>query len=948
MAGPNDTAGLLDNVTWELDSFVTPNVLQSTPGVPGLFVTPNAVLSTPGIPAEPPGVAVDPLQLGAEAWAVPLVFSIITLVGVTGNGLVIYVIARYGQMKTVTNYYLLNLAVVDLYGQMKTVTNYYLLNLAVVDLYGQMKTVTNYYLLNLAVVDLYGQMKTVTNYYLLNLAVVDLYGQMKTVTNYYLLNLAVVDLYGQMKTVMNYYLLNLAVVDLYGQMKTVTNYYLLNLAVVDLYGQMKTVTNYYLLNLAVVDLYGQMKTVTNYYLLNLAVVDLYGQMKTVTNYYLLNLAVVDLYGQMKTVTNYYLLNLAVVDLSFLVCCVPFTAIIFATNDWMFGKFMCKFVFYFMQPKGLDLSAESLERLVLKLVPGFGVGSIPGLGLSYFLQCSSRRTWEYWLSAAPGMSNLEDSRRLTLAALSLDRYYAIIHPIGSMYYRTPRTAFLVNTVVWAAAFVLASPVAVAYQQWEGNFQGPRTYCTDQWSNQYWRKAYWVMMVVLCFVIPLAVCTFTSAHVFHRLWKKTTIQPLVTTNQHRALMRKRKVCRMVVAVVVIFTICWAPNHIINLWVLLDNNFPETWVMFGVKVAALCLSYANSSINPLIYAFMGENFRKRFKKAFPKVFHSNRVIPLGAARSARHVMPVIQGVANGNGFLQPPEACALIGEAERASSKDDHADIKGTKSDRVEVISIEPVHRQPDTMQETERDKTNFVSRRLLKAERAKDEPNNINLVLLCSKSEQESVIFDAIQTVHTLRLRQNLISEFSWESLRHVKYLTDLDLSYNLLTSVRLDLAISGLKHLIHVDLAHNKLATFSGTDLGTHGPGRTRRNIFIQGNPIHCDCHMKWLATLSRLYDDCWPSVISSKSTRCRNSLQSSAFRFCSAEIAGCTQKAEPTTAGMCPAAARHCACVSLSHSQTATTAQRVAVSDKCSPVASSFSYPQSRERRALDSKTSPE
>ncbi|XP_019637971.1 PREDICTED: G-protein coupled receptor 54-like [Branchiostoma belcheri] len=421
MAGPNDTTGLLDNVTWELDSFVTPNVIQSTP-------------------AEPPGVAVDPLQLGAEAWAVPLVFSIITLVGVTGNGLVIYVIARYGQM--------------------------------------------------------------------------------------------------------------------------------------------------------------------------------------------------------KTVTNYYLLNLAVVDLSFLVCCVPFTAIIFATNDWMFGKFMCKFVFYFMQ---VTFTATGL----------------------------------------------------TLAALSLDRYYAIIHPIGSMYYRTPRTAFLVNTVVWAAAFVLASPVAVAYQQWEGNFQGPRTYCTDQWSNQYWRKAYWVMMVVLCFVIPLAVCTFTSAHVFHRLWKKTTIQPLVTTNQHRALMRKRKVCRMVVAVVVIFTICWAPNHIINLWVLLDNNFPETWVMFGVKVAALCLSYANSSINPLIYAFMGENFRKRFKKAFPKVFHSNRVIPLGAARSARHVMPVIQGVANGNGFLQPPEACALIGEAERASSKDDHADIKGTKSDRVEVISIEPVHRQADTM-------------------------------------------------------------------------------------------------------------------------------------------------------------------------------------------------------------------------------------------------------------
>ncbi|XP_078584072.1 G-protein coupled receptor 54-like [Branchiostoma floridae x Branchiostoma japonicum] len=423
MADPNLTISLPDNATWELDSFVTSNVTQSTP---------------PGIP-EPAEAVVKPLQLGVEAWVVPLVFSIITLVGVTGNGLVIYVIARYGQM--------------------------------------------------------------------------------------------------------------------------------------------------------------------------------------------------------KTVTNYYLLNLAVVDLSFLLCCVPFTAIIFATNDWMFGSFMCKFVFYFMQ---VTFTATGL----------------------------------------------------TLAALSLDRYYAIIHPIGSMYYRTPRTAFLVNAVVWAAAFVLASPVAVAYQQWEGNFQGPRTYCTDHWSNQNWRKAYWVIMVVLCFVIPLAVCTFTSAHVFHRLWKKSASQPLVTSNQHRALMRKRKVCRMVVAVVVIFTICWAPNHIINLWVLLDDNFPETWVMFGVKVAALCLSYANSSINPIIYAFMGENFRKRFKKAFPKVFHANRVMPL--ALSARQVMPVLQGGTNGDRLLNPPEGCAVIGGAEPGSSKDDdHADIKGTRSDRVEVISTEPLNRQAGAM-------------------------------------------------------------------------------------------------------------------------------------------------------------------------------------------------------------------------------------------------------------
>ena len=53
------------------------------------------------------------------------------------------------------------------------------------------------------------------------------------------------------------------------------------------------------------------------------------------------------HGQMKTVTNYYIVNLAFTDVSFLVCCAPFTAIIYAIPSWIFGRFMCKFVFFMM-------------------------------------------------------------------------------------------------------------------------------------------------------------------------------------------------------------------------------------------------------------------------------------------------------------------------------------------------------------------------------------------------------------------------------------------------------------------------------------------------------------------------------------------------------------------------------------------------------------------------
>jgi len=44
--------------------------------------------------------------------AVPILFSVVTLSGLVGNGLVIYVIVSRERMQTVTNLLLLNLAVV--------------------------------------------------------------------------------------------------------------------------------------------------------------------------------------------------------------------------------------------------------------------------------------------------------------------------------------------------------------------------------------------------------------------------------------------------------------------------------------------------------------------------------------------------------------------------------------------------------------------------------------------------------------------------------------------------------------------------------------------------------------------------------------------------------------------------------------------------------------------
>nr|ADE62523.1 somatostatin receptor subtype 5 variant 4 [Mus musculus] len=57
---------------------------------------------------------VDPVSpMGARAVLVPVLYLLVCTVGLGGNTLVIYVVLRYAKMKTVTNVYILNLAVAD-------------------------------------------------------------------------------------------------------------------------------------------------------------------------------------------------------------------------------------------------------------------------------------------------------------------------------------------------------------------------------------------------------------------------------------------------------------------------------------------------------------------------------------------------------------------------------------------------------------------------------------------------------------------------------------------------------------------------------------------------------------------------------------------------------------------------------------------------------------------
>ncbi|ETE62283.1 hypothetical protein L345_11961, partial [Ophiophagus hannah] len=75
---------------------------------------------------------------------------------------------------------------------------------------------------------------------------------------------------------------------------------------------------------------------------------------------------------------------------------------------------------------------------------------------------------------------------------------------------------------------------------------------------------------------------------------------------------KTAQTVLLVVAVFLISWLPHHIITMWAEF-GQFPLNNISFTFRIISHCLAYGNSCINPIIYAFLSENFRNACRQVF-----------------------------------------------------------------------------------------------------------------------------------------------------------------------------------------------------------------------------------------------------------------------------------------------------------------------------------------------
>lgn len=87
-------------------------------------------------------------------------------------------------------------------------------------------------------------------------------------------------------------------------------------------------------------------------------------------------------------------------------------------------------------------------------------------------------------------------------------------------------------------------------------------------------------------------------------------IVCKLRRNRLAKNKKPFKIIVTIIVTFFLCWCPYHTLYLLELHHTAVPSSVFSLGLPLAT-AIAIANSCMNPILYVFMGQDFKK-FKLA------------------------------------------------------------------------------------------------------------------------------------------------------------------------------------------------------------------------------------------------------------------------------------------------------------------------------------------------
>lgn len=191
--------------------------------------------------------------------------------------------------------------------------------------------------------------------------------------------------------------------------------------------------------------------------------------------------------------------------------------------------------------------------------------------------------------------------LLIACISVDRLLAVVYPIASLAWRSPKNATIACVAMWILSFTGSVPLVLSEQTFylrELNI----TTCHDVQSVQelIWHyKIYFIALCCALFFLPLLVTVVSYAQV---IWLLSKLPRGVKGRSHR---RTRAVV-MALTVLVMFVLCFTPTNCLLLAHYLQFNkglevskeAPDG--SYAAYLVFMCVGSLNCLLDPLIYYF------------------------------------------------------------------------------------------------------------------------------------------------------------------------------------------------------------------------------------------------------------------------------------------------------------------------------------------------------------
>lgn len=266
--------------------------------------------------------------------------------------------------------------------------------------------------------------------------------------------------------------------------------------------------------------------------------------------------------EMRSVTNIFVTNLAISDILMTFVATPLTPTIIFVQGWSLNISLCK------------------------LLPAV-------MGITVYVST------------------------LTSTAIAIERCIVIVYHILPK----PRgwISFLGILSTWIISAICSFPLAI-YQDIHFDDLTNTTSCQENWPQRSSRAVFTVASFVLQFIVPsliIMICYTRIGLVLQNRAKKK-IGTKTRLKEEIELKRKRRTIKMLIAMVVIFIVCWIPLNCLWLvsdleWCDFSNSEYFTLVFFVCHICAM----SSAVYNPFLYTWLNESFRNEFFQLMPACF-------------------------------------------------------------------------------------------------------------------------------------------------------------------------------------------------------------------------------------------------------------------------------------------------------------------------------------------